>query len=691
MTTVTLPAATLADAVPHQVHTRQFWNDAWTLRPYLFALEVKHTVMPEISQAVLEWTYGNIIQHDSASFAVFSRLDLLNHYVRITIAPGEADEKRWYGQIQEVDDARAGGTTGRQKAFAFGLESLLRRSILRHSIVGAGETRINRALPFNEDNARKNTGNRSMERGPNGAYVFADDLNDATWWSTKDIVEYLFTYHAPTDKQGEVKLNFRFSFSAIATLHDWDRPKKTVHGMTLDQVLLDLVDRSRFLAWTVDVDETQSPTLIDLLIYSFAPQQIILPGGGRVSPNLVLKDADIDATIWNDVTPLRTSATHEVEKITVRGARATSTFCLSPLDGTLEADWTAAQEADYESAASGIPGYAGLDVDEQERANMLARSADKLRRVFASFKLPDDWDGLVNDGEAGLGVVVWFPRVGPDGGDDELNPEPAYRPAFRFLDRLPAIKEHEIVDEATEFVAPFALLRIHVTDSRYAMIDRLGQLGGVEGLGLEGDGPKWSAHVRMADHDAAVSIKISGRPQHIIAGADFLPLVSGAEVPVEYDWRDNLICTVAAEADRYVEVSVIVGAEEDDVIREIVIDLEDRARLDWLAEGCVTGIQADGTLVRNADGTFSRDDRSWMTDLANLAAEWYRSPRISFALEIRQHFRGFDLGDLITEVGAGEALTEVNSLVTSITYDLARARTVVSTDFADINFRALVV
>lgn len=708
MTAVTIPAVVTASAPAHEVYVRQRWADDWVLEPYLFALSAKQSAMPDISEAHLEWRYGEIVQHDDRAFRSYSLRDWLGWYVRIVIAPGTADQVTWIGVIQEQEDARlgkrinaAGGTvpTGLQHVVAFGLEVFLRRAFIRTSIVaeGAGTKTVNEAIPFNEPNPRANQGNRSANRGPDGVHVFTEDLDNAAWWSTRDIVEYLLFYYAPRDAEGFDRFTWQvaFSFPALPT---WDRPHKDVQGMTLDQVLLDLIDRGRLMAWMVDVDATPAGAPVLITMLSFADQLLSLPSGATIAANPQPREVDFDNSVWSEATPLRTSASHRVDKVTVRGARATATFSLSPLDSTLESDWTAADETSYEAGHSGDAGYAALDVEERERANDLVRSQDALSRVYASFKLPDDWDGKINDGEGTGTLAVWMPSINAaTGQDDFVNPEPIYRPAVRFLSELPALRQTDATAEASEFLRPLAVINIkNAAPRRYAAVEQLGRLAGVEGEGGndadgKGGGLRFSGHLRMAEHDAAVSLRISGAPQHVIAGDDFTPLGAGEDdrwLP-QLAWSDNLIVTVAAES-RWVEVSEKTGAEADAEL-EVIIDLRDAARLDWIARDTIKGLTADGQLDRQGSGEFVRDDRPMMRDVAALAAAWYSVPRTALSLTVRRHFTGLAVGDLITTFGsAGFGQHEANSLVTAVTYDLVQVTTSIETEFAQLNPRALI-
>jgi hypothetical protein len=71
-----------------------------------------------------------------------------------------------------------------------------------------------------------------------------------------------------------------------------------------------------------------------------------------------------------------------------------------------------------------------------------------------------------------------------------------------------------------------------------------------------------------------------------------------------------------------------------------------------------------------------------------LAFAWYGQQRRTLNLTIQGivAIAGFDLGVLVEEIGAGATLETINTVITSISYDLVAGTTQISTAFGEIDF-----
>jgi hypothetical protein len=124
-----------------------------------------------------------------------------------------------------------------------------------------------------------------------------------------------------------------------------------------------------------------------------------------------------------------------------------------------------------------------------------------------------------------------------------------------------------------------------------------------------------------------------------------------------------------------------------DLVRQLMIKAPG-CHLDWLVDGTSVGVLG-GALLKNSDGgVWLRDDRVRCADIAKLAFAWYGQQRRTLNLTIQGivAISGFDLGVLVEEIGAGATLETINTVITSISYDLVAGTTQISTAFGEIDF-----
>jgi hypothetical protein len=207
------------------------------------------------------------------------------------------------------------------------------------------------------------------------------------------------------------------------------------------------------------------------------------------------------------------------------------------------------------------------------------------------------------------------------------------------------------------------------------------------------------------------------------AGGGFfdVPLPALWERPPEIEWKD-IAATVMVTSDTPAEARYPDTATDaqNDQTSLLYIRIGDRARMDYLAKGTILDIADDGTPIKAAAGGFIRSDFDYMKDIAQTAWEWYQTSRIAFQLEYRQLSNLFAVGEMIQSIGTagvassdnvtwpdgdnvtwpdGDNLTwqatsssrDVNSVITSVTWDFVKGSTVIETAFTnDLDFAELV-
>lgn len=91
---------------PVAVSKRVRWADAWA-SVNLHATRVGLSMLPDPSQASLEWDYGRVMSESASALAVQTRQSWLGQYVKIEI-PTNDGTILWVGFIEQLDDERYG-------------------------------------------------------------------------------------------------------------------------------------------------------------------------------------------------------------------------------------------------------------------------------------------------------------------------------------------------------------------------------------------------------------------------------------------------------------------------------------------------------------------------------------------------------------------------------------------------------
>ncbi len=702
VTDLTLETQLLQRAPVQRVYLRRRWGVAWELQPHLFCTNMRTTIAPNVAMAQLHWLYGLVQQPTDAVPTEYPPLEILGWFVKIELdvlqPDGSTTTHRHYGLISEEDRERRGLLTqgsvsvlsGQQTFVAVGIEYLYRRQRIDRSLVekviGLQAT-IRRGLTFNDQNQNTNDrsrGNRSTGVAGGGHYVFAEDLSTSSFWSTRTAVEYLHRVFRPLGSSDFDFMDWQLDAPYMDLLPDGDKPRVESHGRTLGELFDELMNRRRGLGWMVFVDEEENRPYIRPL--SLSSTAVAMPDAWTLLPAKNQFNLYSDSAVQQLSPVIKRSLLAQFDQVRVVGERVRSVFSVSAADGTLEADWTTDQRNAYNTGASGLGGYP-TDRDEREAAHARVRNRPDLARVFACFRLPATDLNYVRDGIGGT-LVPWLPSE-----VDAAIADTVYRPELRLQSYLP-IEEHSD-DGKKQYLRPLVVVRVATGPDRYLLIDQLGQLAKIEELG-DGNGFKWSGHVRMAEHDAALWISTSGKPQHVLASdaADFSPVGDGSDDrdPPEINWREDLIATVCVEAPRHVEAvwPATATITDADSVRRLVIEIGDHGRLDYLAAGTVLGLEEDGSLVHQTGGVYLRDDRLRMRALARQAYVWYQRVRQAVQLRLAGIYLGLTEGDYIVSLGNADDPEPVEAVVSSLEFDLVNVSTTIHTDFAEIDFRRIV-
>ncbi|MGE3666635.1 MAG: hypothetical protein AB7G51_08430 [Steroidobacteraceae bacterium] len=707
LTTLTLGGNLFRTAPRPRVFVRQRWNIDWTEITNLRCTSIRQCAAPDVGAITIAWRFGPGRLTDGTVFEQVSELSLLGWFVKVEVAytdaAGDAQTYRAYGVIWEEDHERKGrqreGTewllSGEQTYIAYGLEFLYRRQIVDRTLfrkLTGSIQEIRRALEFNAPNPfqvnenDQDHGNCSVATVVSDVHLFDEDLENAQPWTTRKIVRYLHHVFAPLGSNDWDRMQWTLDPAYVKYLPVDDRPRLAPHGRELGSVLDELLDRRRGLSWYVTVDEANNRPLVRP--FSLAGDVIALPDGGTVEPNEAQFTLYSDRATEAGPIMIKRSLNAQFDQVRVRGERVRSCFSVSFADGTLEPDWTTAERNQYNAGASALGGYPA-DTAEREEWNARARSKEELSRVFCCFRLPDTFSS-VRDGLGGT-EVSWLPSLEATGSSPGTA-EPIYRPDCRLLNELP-LRDLTDAGRAKRYLAPMVFVRVAAGDvDKYHPIEKLAELAQIEELG-DGAGVRWSAYVRMAQHDAALWLEVSGGFRHALAkhASDFVAIADGSDdrLAPQYDWRADLVATVAMEAQRHVEAVWPEDAAlgETDALRRLVIEIGDRGRLDYMPQGTVEGLDEDGKLRHRTGSLYLRDDRVMMRELARRAFLWYAKVRQAVRLPVQGFYPLLPIGGFVREIGDPEGTESIEAAVTSVEFDFVRSSSVIQTDFAELDYR----
>jgi hypothetical protein len=688
--------------------------------PFLYCVLLRVVAAPEVDQCELVFDYGTMMRAGETSFSAVAKQSLTSKYVKVVIEDTETGTYTrdivWYGRIaideREVFGSLGAVPTGSQRIVATGLLGELDQDVIRDSrVILYDETStktIRRGLPFNYDQggAFVRRGNRSLLKpadanAADDPYVFTNEPRSLIEWNALDAVKYLLRFHAPKDSTGADANKWQLATDTVAGNLDWYDVSIETDGRTVKQVLDQLINRHRAVGYYVYFDPNESGAPADrdrviLKVFTFNDAVITLPGGSTLEPNPDTYSLNFEQALDIESCIVSQTELSRFHTVIARGARITSTFTYRLLDkaaqSALYPDWTSAELTEHLAGASSAVDYASLDLDEKGRRNYLYRSEDRLRNVFSRFKFNwETWDQRVpvwHDGPANeyhFAPVVSTSDVAIDPlyhAVDNPSGEPVWLGGVRILRHLPLMDRYDYAGdviqytsydagftdaEHPDFIPPFAYTRTAIYPEEWEYLEKLNVRSEDAG------GRKWAAALHVVDAEPALELR--AHPPQMLGlqewngetPAETLPehdpIVSGG-----IQWVD-VYCTLCCELDQHIEAERVISPPATDAGTQVLMIPVPDARFDYVLPYTTVGIK-DGQPSVTTSGGAVRDDRERLEDIARAAAEWYGRPRQTLDLRYRQCRGMFEIGWLITSIGANYSLTGINTVVTSITYTL---------------------
>ncbi len=704
---ITLPIGTQPTIT---VYTKAAWADSWTERPTIVAQQLSLQAAPGHPSATLWNRYGQGMlpaigsRAADSALTTISRGGLIGHYVKITVT----DLGDWYGVIIDTDDKRdglLGGSipTGVETYQAFGLSWFLDQVPVLKSKVKypGGSWQIDRAIPFNggtEPDAKDRRKNKVAWKNFDPTLKCFTDRSqtpEPKAWKAKDALDYLITNYAPVNAAGATLLPFALHSSATTFL-DYELGLIPYEGKTVWQIINMLIDRRRGLGWHLIVEAGT----LKIKVWSQNKTTITLPSGSTIPANPTQQTYNFETSVNIKDARAVTSLMTRYDQVIVRGERAGSVFSIRP-QTNFEKDWSSDDQNKYNTAAASLTGYTSLSDSDKEAANNDFRSQDNLARVFSWWKPKSSWNGRSATHPVNASAPYALPKIDADGYLDTEAAANIQRAGLRIQPYVPMRQNVDYTkpivpeldnDDAddTDYLAPMVWFQLaalrSAPDEGWIHAERLNQ-------SIESNSSKrqqtYSVDVAVREDAPGLILRTVGRPQHYIANDLYIPnssfeaIASGEGIN-----SDKWLATIYMLQDAYALAAWPEKADLPslDLIRPLLLNIPG-AHCDWIVAGTVVAV-AGGELKKTLSGGFLRDDRPKLRDIARMAFEWYGKQRRALNLSFSVITSGFEIGTLITSIGSGATLEDINTCITSVTYDLQGNRTTLHTQFGELDFTA---
>lgn len=660
------------------VAVRQAWSDPWIDWPALYPLEVTWSVSPTLPVAVLEYDYGLIRQshrtvddegNETLGFQEVSKAfakTLPGWFVRITCPTLYSENlplesaRYWYGVIEEVHDEQGGveevydeqGVAtgrcyGRLTLVAYGLEKLLSdHQVLNSQCEGFIEVGV--PFDFNRAGPKGVEGNRAA-----GDAVFGTTPSTAERWDSRQIVDYLLTHQVPKDQAGNQKLNWLLHADSLVYVSNDDAPLLKSDSATTYSLLSQLIDRRRGVMWWCVVDPENEEWIY---VKANSINAVDVKGNKLTMPaNSNQVNIEYDADSLTNVV-INSSDLPRYHQVIVQGPRIRCVGTFSNESGTLEAAWEDDDQTTYD--AGGTPHPDNTPLKTKQVRNDAVRRAPKLSKVYSLFRVPQDWNFEVGNGDPlfisaenepqeqnylELSIDQTMPIL--EGQDYEGTRIRAGQVA------LPTLNEQEM-RPLCFFRRPYK----NVEPYKYQIAE--GVVAGVENTDIK-ENERIQCFLSVPQGTMTIRLDTQGQPQHSIAFADFTPIIGEDRAVGQVDWR-QAVFTFSLTSQFHTEAKWPDPPATSDVVRRKVIYAGDQYYQHYVAPNTVVGIDKDGYLVLSDGGwiptvSSPEDPLPLLEDIAKIAASWYIVQHYVLTLESCRLKPNSDLalGALILQAGGG--------------------------------------
>ncbi len=189
--------------------------------------------------------------------------------------------------------------------------------------------------------------------------------------------------------------------------------------------------------------------------------------------------------------------------------------------------------------------------------------------------------------------------------------------------------------------------------------------------------------------DREFGLHVHMHPQYSLALHHETPSGGGSPAtfaqPVTYDY-EQILATIAVRTDE--RLCVIVDVPANDPSRQIHIRVPD-AESWYIAAHTVTDVAAGALVRKYASPTLLRDDSSRLRQIASLAQTWFGIERSVLELEVQAIIVANPVGSMITSVMDPIEFFNLYTVVTELTWDVAKMTTRIQTNYGEMDFAGL--
>ncbi len=627
----------------HTVATKTDWTgaqDPWTDNAILRCNNITDRISPGSGKVTnFDFFYGRIQEPGQDSFTEVEAVDYTGRYVRVSAAqPSDGVmTPRFYGIFTGGSDipgadAGLGVAQGNQTLIARGLEWVLEHTTIDGSYIEHEETplRVGRTLPFNFRTGRGITdiGNRSTSKATSttGTGLTSYVFSEAgEIWTAADILEYYLAWFVPE----KFDMDSAGDLSNLVAFTGYVKPAKNVAD-GLDAI----INHRRGHTWRI---ETDPDTEINTIVISPTFTGSIVVGDTTILGNS--DEVEIDpADFQGPDNIITTRSDIKYDKITARGSQILLMGTYNIGSGALEKGWTDANETAYKAASE----------DE--------RKSEVYNHVFRTYKVAP-------------GRLLGGPHCDVDG---TLSSESKILQIGKsFLRQLPLLVTDDDASAPAGYRSPLVIVDVNGT-GRWLPVDKLSDF----------KAPARSMSVKILDGQPAFNIRAT--PNYMLGENHYTPGEKfHFKAVADYE---SIYATVAYYSDEVFRVTKTITA--DGFGGTLIID-EPEAECWYRLADTIT--DADGTFTQITEAGELRRDVERLEGIAAMAAGWYGKPRSAIQLT-RNEDADFTYkpGQLITHINYfNPGPREVNALITQIVYDFDHQRTIIKTDFRELDFAGM--
>jgi hypothetical protein len=630
----------------------------------------------DVATATLVRDFGFVRLPGASNYSLQLKDDLTGFFVLVVYQTHYGAPLFWLGFIERIESDAAAVSddvlTGTQRYECFGLEKTLDTTWCDSTVWIDGTTlrRGEVETEFNRNGANKSPTVSANPITGLSSHVFTSKQDEAAYWTTRDIIQYILAWHYPRSSTGEAKI--KIGLVDLANVYALDiRPEFSTRGRSVRDVLNSLLHGNNLLTWylryTAPEEILSGEWVIDVVIISLAPTAITLPSGATQpsAANTVRVEVEEDALTSTSVTA---SGLLSVDQVRVRGARRAFVFTAYMCDTTevlpelstklLVSDWSESDQASYISAATTEPGYGDLSLDEKKQANGFDR--EKYPSVFADYRVNWRWNCISGNGEHVFGTEEYEAiKVVPQ--ELRLLPEV---PLYAGVDYSGALPVDETYQRRARF--PFQPIRLWAWEVKsQRLFDARGLAAKNAQHDVDGDTP--CPEITITPNENKISFVVRNAEQHTINNLLSQGLLENRQsLHVRKIAAAQSLITVGVTGDSWCEgVYPESPPTYRDVWRVHTLYAGSNYQHVTMVPGTILGLNHLGE-PKLADGGVVRDDSLALRDLARIVYEWMSVSRSNLSVKSARIDGRWALGSLVAQTTEGLQSVEINSPIARI-------------------------